>query len=101
MPVPDGSADTVSCLNAFFFPEPEKSLCEMVRTLKAGGMRVLVTSQPTFEARIARFSRSMAESMRFDAPETLPRWARDVGLHPVETAQLPNAGILFIARRKA
>nr|WP_145959234.1 class I SAM-dependent methyltransferase [Rhizobium sp. ACO-34A] len=101
LPVPDGSADKVFCLNAFFFfPEPERSLCEMARTLKAGGMLALVTSPPEFKAQIARFSHSMADSMRFDAPETLAGWARDAGLHTVETAQVPSAGILFIARKE-
>lgn len=102
LPVADGFADKLFCLNAFFFfPEPEKSLREMARVLKPGGMLALVTSPPEFRAQIARFSRSMAESMRFDAPETLAAWAREAGLVPVETVQVPSAGILFIARKEA
>lgn len=102
LPLPDSFADKVFCLNAFFFfPEPEKSLREMARVLKPGGTLALVTAPPEFEAQIARFSRSMAASMRFDTPETLAAWAKGVGLAAVETTQVPGAGILLIASKEA
>lgn len=101
LPLADGFADKVFCLNAFFFfPDPEKSLREMARTLKPGGMLALVTSPPEFRAQIARFSPSMADSMRFDAPETLQAWAKEAGFVTVETTQVPSAGTLFIARKE-
>lgn len=101
LPVADGFADKVFCLNAFFFfPDPASSLREMARALKPGGVLALVTSPPEFRAQVARFSRGMADSMRFDAPETLATWAKDAGLMTVETVQVPGAGILFVARKE-
>jgi ubiquinone/menaquinone biosynthesis C-methylase UbiE len=101
LPLPDSSADKVFCLNAFFFfPKPEESLREMARVLKPGGTLALVTAPPEFEAQITRFSRSMATSMRFDAPDTLADWAKKVGLSAIETARVPGAGILFTAGKE-
>jgi SAM-dependent methyltransferase len=101
LPVASGTIDKVYCLNAFFFfPQPSESLKEMARVLKPGGRLALVTSPPAFRRQIARVSASMAETMRFDEPETLARWARDAGLVPVETRDVAGAGYLFIATRE-
>ncbi|WP_439615137.1 class I SAM-dependent methyltransferase [Shinella sp.] len=102
LPVTDGVIDKIYCLNAFFFfPQPAKSLREMARVLKPGGRLALITSPPAFRQQIARFSPSMAENMRFDAPETLAEWASDAGLKPIETREVATAGFLFIARKEA
>ncbi len=99
LPVADSAADKVYCLNAFFFfPEPLKSLKEMARALKPGGRLALITAPPAFREQIARFS-SMAENMRFDAPETVIEWAHAAGLTPVETSEVASAGFLFIASK--
>lgn len=101
LPVASGTIDKVYCLNAFFFfPEPSESLREMARVLKPGGRLALITSPPAFRKQIARVSASMAETMRFDEPETLARWAHEAGLMPVETREVASAGILFIARKE-
>ena len=102
LPVADGAFDKVYCLNAFFFfPQPLESLREMARALKPGGRLALITSPPAFRQQIARFSPSIAENMRFDAPETLAEWAQDAGLRPIETREVARAGILFIASKEA
>jgi SAM-dependent methyltransferase len=101
LPVADCCADKVYCLNAFFFfPEPAASIAEMARVLKPGGTLCLITSPPEFRDQIAKFSRSMADSMRFDTPDTLSDWARQAGLEPIDTRQASNAGFLFIARKE-
>ncbi|MCR6727794.1 class I SAM-dependent methyltransferase [Agrobacterium fabrum] len=101
LPVADCSIDTVYCLNAFFFfPEPAASIAEMARVLKPGGTLCLITSPPEFRDQIAKFSRAMADSMRFDTPETLTGWTRQAGLEPIDTRQAANAGFLFIARKE-
>lgn len=101
LPVASGTIDKVYCLNAFFFfPQPSESLKEMARVLKPGGRLALVTSPPAFRRQIARVSASMAETMRFDEPGTLARWAHDAGLVPVETRDVAGAGYLFIATRE-
>lgn len=101
LPVASGTIDKVYCLNAFFFfPEPFESLKEMARVLKPGGRLALITSPPAFRKQIEKVSASMAENMRFDAPETLVRWAREAGLTQVETLEVASAGILFIARKE-
>jgi SAM-dependent methyltransferase len=101
LPVANGVIDKAYCLNAFFFfPKPAESLKEMARTLKPGGRLALVTSPPAFRPQIEKISRSMAENMRFDTPETLGRWAAEAGLVPTETHEAANAGYLFIARKE-
>jgi ubiquinone/menaquinone biosynthesis C-methylase UbiE len=96
----DGEFDKAYCLNAFFFfPEPAKSIAEMARILKPGGRLALLTSPPEFEPHIARFSKRMASSMRFDTLETLDRWMQAVGLVTEEMKAVPNAGNLIIARK--
>lgn len=101
LPVADCSVDKVYCLNAFFFfPEPEKSIAEMARVLKPGGRLCLITSPPEFREKIARFSQAMADSMRFDTPETLQAWAESSGLKQIDTRQATNAGILFNAAKE-
>lgn len=101
LPVASGTTDKVYCLNAFFFfPRPAESLKEMARVLKPGGRLALITSPPAFRRQIARFSASMAETMRFDDPETLGRWAREAGLTPIETREAAGAGVLFIAGKE-
>ncbi|PWE53165.1 class I SAM-dependent methyltransferase [Metarhizobium album] len=101
LPVETCSIDKVYCLNAFFFfPDPQKSLAEMARVLKPGGKLALITSPPEFREKIVRFSRKMAESMRFDEPSTLEQWARDAGFSTLETRRAANAGFLMIATRQ-
>lgn len=100
LPAKSASFDKVYCLNAFFFfPEPEKSLAEMARILKPGGRLALVTAPPEFEKHIARFSKSMAASMRFDTLETLDGWIKAVGLRPDDSKMVPQAGNLIIATK--
>jgi ubiquinone/menaquinone biosynthesis C-methylase UbiE len=100
LPAGDGGFDKAYCLNAFFFfPDPQASIAEMARVLKPGGQIALVTSPPEFRAQIARFSKTMAESMRFDMLETLDRWMREAGLVVEEMTVAPNAGNLVIARK--
>ncbi|MGQ3214547.1 MAG: class I SAM-dependent methyltransferase [Shinella sp.] len=100
LPVANSAVDKVYCLNAFFFfPEPLESLKEMARALKPGGRLALITAPPAFREQIARFSPSMAENMRFDAPETMIEWAHAAGLTPVETSEVASAGFLFIASK--
>ncbi len=102
LPASDSSFDKAYCLNAFFFfPDPEASIAEMARILKPGGRLALVTSPPEFEPQIARFSKRMASSMRFDAIETLDDWMRTAGLETEEMKTTPNAGNLIIARKGA
>lgn len=72
----------------------------MARVLKPGGQIALVTSPPEFRAQIARFSKRMADGMRFDTLETLDGWMREAGLVVVEMMVAPNAGILVIARNE-
>lgn len=101
LPVSTGTIDKVYCLNAFFFfPRPAESLAEMARVLKPGGRLALITSPPAFRRQIARFSASMAASMRFDEPEALAGWAEASGLVPIETREVAGAGYLFIAGRE-
>lgn len=102
LPASDSSFDKAYCLNAFFFfPDPQASIAEMARILKPGGRLALVTSPPEFEPQIARFSKRMASSMRFDAIETLDDWMRTAGLETEEMKTTPNAGNLIIARKGA
>jgi ubiquinone/menaquinone biosynthesis C-methylase UbiE len=101
LPADDGSFDKAYCLNAFFFfPDPQKSIAEMARILKPGGRLALVTSPPEFERHIARFSRRMASSMRFDSLDTLDAWMKAAGLITEEMRTVPNAGNLVIARKE-
>lgn len=102
LPVESAAFDKAYCLNAFFFfPDPEKSLAEMARILKPGGRLALVTAPPEFEPHIARFSKSMAESMRFDTLETLNGWMTAAGLRPDNSRTVPQAGNLVIATKVA
>lgn len=102
LPAKDANFDKVYCLNAFFFfPDPEQSLAEMARILKPGGQLALVTAPPEFRAQIARFSSSMADSMRFDTLETLNRWMVAASLQPKESRTVPQAGNLVIAIKEA
>lgn len=102
LPAKDATFDKVYCLNAFFFfPDPEKSLAEMARILKPGGQLALVTAPPEFKAQIARFSSSMADSMRFDTLETLNQWMVAAGMQPKESRTVPQAGNLVIATKEA
>jgi len=101
LPAGDGSFDKAYCLNAFFFfPDPQKSIAEMARILKPGGRLALVTSPPEFERHIARFSKRMASSMRFDSLETLGAWMQAAGFVTEEMRAVPNAGNLVIARKE-
>lgn len=100
LPADDACFDKVYCLNAFFFfPDPQKSLLEMARILKPGGRLALVTAPPEFEPQIARFSKSMAASMRFDTLATLDGWMEAAGLRPDESRTAPKAGNLVIATK--
>jgi ubiquinone/menaquinone biosynthesis C-methylase UbiE len=100
LPASSASFDKVYCLNAFFFfPDPQASIAEMARILKPGGHLALVTSPPEFEPQIARFSKRMAASMRFDTLETIDGWMRVAGLQTDEMRSVPSAGNLVIARK--
>lgn len=101
LPTGNDVFDKAYCLNAFFFfPDPEASIAEMARVLKPGGRLALVTSPPEFEPQIARFSKRMASSMRFDTLQTLDEWMRSAGLVTEEMTVAPNAGNLVIARKE-
>lgn len=101
LPADDASFDKVYCLNAFFFfPNPQASIAEMARILKPGGRLALVTSPPEFKTHIARFSKRMASSMRFDTLETLDMWIQAAGLVTEEMKAAPSAGNLVIARKE-
>jgi SAM-dependent methyltransferase len=100
LPANSASFDKVYCLNAFFFfSDPQASIAEMARILKPGGHLALVTSPPEFEPQIARFSKSMAASMRFDTLETLDGWMRAAGFQTEEMRSVPSAGNLVIAKK--
>lgn len=100
LPAADSSCDKVYCLNAFFFfPDPHAAIAEMARIMKPGGRLALVTAPPEFEPQIARFSKRMASSMRFDTLETLGEWMGTAGLVTEEMAAASNAGNLVIARK--
>jgi ubiquinone/menaquinone biosynthesis C-methylase UbiE len=102
LPVADCSIDTVYCLNAFFFfADPQDSIAEMARVLKPGGTLCLITAPPEFKAQVSRFSRAMANSMRFDTSSTLSGWALNAGLVPRASRRAANAGFLFIASKGA
>ncbi|MNE93146.1 hypothetical protein D3C80_1909540 [compost metagenome] len=94
--------DKIYCLNAFFFfPDPARSIAEMARVLKPGGTVALITSPPDMREKIAKFSASMAESMRFYRPEDLKGWIDAAGLGEKAVITAANVGYLYLATKEA
>jgi len=100
LPFQDGAFTAVYCMHAFFFfPQPVESIAEMARVLAPGGRIAIATAPPASSRWIHRLFGPIARRMRFDAPETLTRWAEEAGLRPDGLYSPKDAGMLFVARK--
>jgi len=100
LPFPDGTFTAVTCLHAFFFfPQPAETIAEMARVLAPNGRLVIATEPPDSARWIRWVFGPIARRMRFDAPETLARWAEAAGLRPDDEPSPQGAHLLFVARK--
>jgi SAM-dependent methyltransferase len=100
LPFPEDAFTAVFCLHAFFFfPRPAEAIAEMARVLAPGGRMAIVTTPPAASRRVRRMFGPVAKHMRFDAPETLSRWADEAGLMPEGLYSPKDAGMLFVASK--
>jgi len=100
LPFPDAAFTAVFCMHAFFFfPRPAEAIAEMARVLAPGGRVAILTTPPAASHRVRRMFGPVAKHMRFDAPETLSRWAEDAGLRFGDVHAPDAAGMVFVAHK--
>ena len=99
LPFPDATFDAITALaTIYFWPDPRRNVCEVVRTLKPGGM-FLVGSEVMDGPRAKKYV-DRIPGMVYHTHEEIRDFFRQAGLVEVEThVDHPRNGVCIVGRK--